>query len=73
MRKRAEKRTVLFRIVPNSAQRTKEESEMLKDSIKGITLVALVVTIIVLLILAGIAMNLIIGDNGIISRAKKCY
>lgn len=30
---------------------------------KGVTLVALVVTIIVLIILAGISINLIIGDN----------
>ena len=32
--------------------------------IKGITLVALVVTIIVLLILAGVAINFSIGENG---------
>ena len=38
---------------------------------KGITLVALVVTIIVLIILTGISINLILGDNGIITIAKK--
>ena len=38
---------------------------------KGITLVALVVTIIVLIILAGISINLILGDNGVITIAKK--
>ena len=38
---------------------------------KGITLVALVVTIIVLIILAGVSINLILGDNGIITIAKK--
>ena len=37
---------------------------------KGITLITLVVTIIVLLILAGIALNLTIGENGIFSRAQ---
>ena len=37
----------------------------------GITLVALIVTIIVLLILAGISLNLIGGSNGILSRAQK--
>ena len=37
---------------------------------KGITLVALVVTIVVLLILAGVSINLVIGENGIISKAK---
>ena len=38
---------------------------------RGVTLVALVVTIIVLIILAGISINLILGDNGIITIAKK--
>ena len=37
----------------------------------GITLVALVVTIIVLIILAGISINLTLGDNGIITTAQK--
>ena len=42
-----------------------------KKDVKGITLIALVVTIIVLLILAGIAINLTIGENGIFTRAAK--
>ena len=37
---------------------------------KGITLVALVVTIIVLLILAGVTISLALGSNGIIGRAQ---
>ena len=37
----------------------------------GITLVGLVVTIIVLIILAGISINTIIGENGIITKAKQ--
>ena len=37
---------------------------------KGVTMLALVVTIIVLLILAAITLNLAIGENGIIARAK---
>ena len=37
----------------------------------GITLVALVVTIVVLLILAGVSINLVIGQNGLINRAKE--
>ena len=41
-----------------------------KKSSKGITLVALVVTIIVLIILAGVSINLVLGDNGIITMAK---
>ena len=38
---------------------------------RGITLVALVITIIVLLILAGITISLTIGQNGIITRAQE--
>ena len=37
---------------------------------KGITLIALVVTIVILLILAGISMTMVIGENGIIKKAK---
>lgn len=36
----------------------------------GITLINLIVTIIVLLILAGIALNLTIGENGVFKRAQ---
>lgn len=42
---------------------------MLKEQ-KGITLVALVVTIIVLLILAGVTIALVLGQNGIIGKAQ---
>ena len=42
-----------------------------KKQVQGITLIALVVTIIVLLILAGVAISLTIGQNGIFSRAEK--
>ena len=38
---------------------------------KGITLVALVVTIVVLLILAGVSINAVLGDNGIIKKANQ--
>ena len=43
----------------------------IQKNVKGITLIALVVTIIVLLILAGVAISLTIGQNGIISRAQE--
>ena len=36
----------------------------------GITLIALVVTIVVLLILAGVSINALFGDSGIINKAK---
>ena len=38
---------------------------------RGITLVALVVTIVVLLILAGITIATLFGDNGVINKAQK--
>ena len=37
---------------------------------RGITLIALVITIIVLIILAGISIKLLLGEGGIIERAK---
>ena len=36
----------------------------------GITLIALIITIIVLLILAGVTLNMIMGENGIIKKAQ---
>lgn len=43
---------------------------MLKEN-KGVTLVALVITIIVLLILAGVTLSMVMGDSGIFSKANK--
>ena len=37
----------------------------------GITLIALVVTIIILLILAGISISMLTGENGILKRAQE--
>ena len=50
-------------------EKEKKVVEKVKSGIRGITLIALVVTIIVLLILAGVAINLTIGTNGIFTRA----
>lgn len=36
---------------------------------RGITLVALVVTIVVLLILAGVSISMVLGNNGIVKKA----
>ena len=47
---------------------TKNKRNYLKE--KGITLIALVVTIVVLLILAGVSLNAIFSENGIIKRAQ---
>lgn len=38
---------------------------------KGITLVALVITIIVLIILAGISITILLGEDGLIDKSKK--
>ena len=43
----------------------------MKNNQKGITLVALVITIIVLLILAGVTIAALSGDNGILTNASK--
>ena len=43
---------------------------MLYSKRTGITLIALVITIVVLLILAGVSINALFSDNGIIERAK---
>ena len=37
----------------------------------GITLIALVVTIIVLIILAGVSIAMLVGENGIITQAQR--
>ena len=38
---------------------------------KGITLIALVITIIILLILAGVSIATITGDNGVLNKAAQ--
>ena len=38
---------------------------------RGITLVALVVTIVVLLILAGVSISMVLGNNGIVKKATE--
>lgn len=44
--------------------------KMILKKTKGITLIALVVTIVILLILASVTMSMIIGQNNIFTRAK---
>ena len=43
-------------------KRTKEK--------RGITLIALIITIIVLLILAGVTISMVVGDNGVLKQAQ---
>ena len=47
----------------------KKEKQFIRN-VKGITLIALVISIIVMLILAGVSLNATIGENGIITQAK---
>ena len=49
----------------------KNSNEEIKNNKSGVTLIALVVTIVVLLILAGTTIAMLTGDNGIIARAAK--
>jgi len=53
----------------NVCKCTEKKLSQLKSN-KGITLIALVVTIIVLIILAGVSISLVLGDNGIVSKTK---
>ena len=48
-----------------------EEQKDLKSNERGITLIALVVTIIVLLILAGVSISMLTGNNGILTQAQR--
>ena len=49
----------------------RKESKFASKNSRGITLIALVVTITVLIILATVSINTVLGDNGIIKRAQK--
>ena len=52
-------------------KRVKMESQHKNSKQYGITLIALVVTIVVLLILAGITINLLFSDTGLLGRAQE--
>ena len=43
----------------------------MKKNVKGITLVSMVITIIVMLILAGVSISMVTGDNGVLTRATE--
>lgn len=55
-------------VIMKKQKRERKMSKILKRE-KGITLIALVVTIIVLLILAGVTIATLTGDNGILNQA----
>ncbi len=48
----------------------KNVSKKIIKKAKGITLISLVITIIILLILAGVTLSLTLGDNGIIRNSS---
>ena len=65
-----------MRITKSSQEKNKKKNykkvlQKVKRQIQGITLIALVVTIIILLILAGIAIASLTGDNGLFARARQ--
>ena len=52
-------------------EKFEERKERINSNNYGITLIALVITVIVLLILAGISISMLSGDNSILSRATQ--
>ena len=56
--------------VINELKDTNQEKKLYANNIKGITLIALVITIIVILILAGVSINTLFGDNGLLTKAQ---
>ena len=48
-----------------------KKEKLKKHSNKGITLIALVITIIVLLILAGVSIAMLTGENGVLTKATE--
>ena len=60
---------VLYYILPKKKQKNERGKRKMKNQ-KGITLIALVITVIVLLILAGVSISMVIGNNGILNQAS---
>ena len=68
MRKKQRRRDIMQDLV-NTIKKI-QKSQIIKNN-KGITLLVLVITIIILLILAGITINAVTGDNGAIVNTSK--
>ncbi len=64
-----EKRKTLDKKCKNLAFKKIAYKQRLQE--RGITLIALVVTIIILLILSGVTLNIALSDNGLFSKTKK--
>ena len=52
-------------------ERKSRELQEVKKEVSGITLIALAVTIVVILILAGVTIDAVFSENGIINKAKE--
>lgn len=48
-----------------------DEKNMKTKDVREITIISLVVTIVVLLILAGVSISILVGENGVVDNAKK--
>lgn len=60
-----------MKIINESKNELNDNNKLKKCDANGVTLIALVVTIVVMLILAGVSINLVIGDNGVVTKAKQ--
>ena len=60
---------MIYHIKVKEKMKAKNKRNYLREN--GITLIALVVTIVVLLILAGVSVNALFGNSGIIEKAKE--
>ena len=54
---------VIFKIHNISCIQTREEKKVYKNNEAGITLIALVVTVIIIMILAGVSISMLTGQN----------
>ena len=64
-----EKKKMLNKKISNLKSKKTTRKRGLKE--RGITLIALVVTIIILLILAGVTLNIALSDNGLFNKTKE--
>ena len=53
------------------SKQSNQQNKLTFGETKGITLIALVVTIVILLILAGVTINLLFSDTGLLSKAQQ--
>lgn len=54
----------------NKKENKRKEGNRMEKKESGITMVALIITVIVMLILAGVALNFTLGDNGLFQKVK---